>query len=84
MMIYQSSLTKDMIQDHQREQEEEDFYEDKGAAYEYRPYSFVYSLLASLYSFVCSLYRESFNKEHINKILLLMCSLLNDSAIQRS
>ena len=27
-----SSLTKDMIQEYQREQEEEDFYEDKGAA----------------------------------------------------
>ena len=32
-----SSLTKEMIQDYQREQEEEDFYEDKGAAYKYRP-----------------------------------------------
>jgi hypothetical protein len=32
-----SSLTKDMIQEYQREQEEEDFYEDKGAAYKYRP-----------------------------------------------
>lgn len=26
-----------MTQDYQREQEEEDFYEDKGAAYKYRP-----------------------------------------------
>jgi hypothetical protein len=32
-----SSLTKTMIQDYQREEEEEDFYEDKGAAYKYRP-----------------------------------------------
>ena len=32
-----SSLTKDMIQEYQREQEEEDFYEDKGASYKYRP-----------------------------------------------
>ena len=32
-----SSLTKEMIQDYQREQEEEDFYEDKGTAYKYRP-----------------------------------------------
>ena len=32
-----SSLTKDMIQEYQREQEEEDFYENKGAAYKYRP-----------------------------------------------
>ena len=32
-----SSLTKDMIQEYQREQEEEDFYEDKGATYKYRP-----------------------------------------------
>jgi hypothetical protein len=28
-----SSITKEMIQDYQREQEEEDFYEDKGTAY---------------------------------------------------
>ena len=32
-----SSLTKEMIQDYQREEEEEDFFEDKGAAYKYRP-----------------------------------------------
>ena len=32
-----SSLTKDMIQEYQREQEEEDFYEDKGVVYKYRP-----------------------------------------------
>lgn len=32
-----SSLTRTMIQEYQREQEEEDFYEDKGAAYKYRP-----------------------------------------------
>jgi hypothetical protein len=32
-----SSLTRTMIQEYQREQEEEDFYENKGVAYKYRP-----------------------------------------------
>ena len=32
-----SSWTKDMIQDYQREQDEEDFYEEGGFALKYRP-----------------------------------------------